>query len=142
LAHGEARAATRLAATRPISKRLRVLLVDDSMVTREMERRLLEDGGFEVVPAGDATEALARLGEYPFDCMVTDIEMPGMDGYELTRHVRTIPQLVQLPVVVVSTRDRPEDRLRGLESGADAYLTKQGLDAAELTAVVRRLVGR
>ncbi len=121
---------------------LRVLLVDDSLVTREMERRLLEDAGFEVVAAGDAAEALAHLGERPFQCVVTDIEMPGMSGFELTRHVRSIPHLAHLPVVVVSTRDRPDDRLKGLEAGADAYLTKQGLDATELITLVRRLGGK
>jgi CheY-like chemotaxis protein len=134
----------RPAAARPrtVARRLRVLLVDDSLVTREMERRLLEDAGFEVIGAGDAEEALSQIGERSYDCLVTDIEMPGMDGFELTRHIRGIPHLAQLPIVVVSTRDRPEDRLRGLEAGADVYITKQGLDAAELAAAVRRLAGR
>jgi CheY-like chemotaxis protein len=121
---------------------VRVLLVDDSLVTREMERRLLEDAGFRVIAAGDAEEALSSLGEEDFDCMVTDIEMPGMDGFELTAQVRAIEHLAQLPIIVVSTRDRPEDRLRGLKSGADAYLTKQSLDAGELVDLVRRLGGR
>jgi len=67
--------------------------------------------------------------------------MPGMNGYELTRHLRNIPQFSQLPIIVVSTRDRPEDRLEGLQAGADAYLTKQGLDAGELVDLVRRLSG-
>jgi len=127
---------------RAASRPLRVLLVDDSLVTREMERRLLEDSGFDVVGAGDAAEALAQLGEGGFDCLVTDVEMPGMNGFELVRHLRAISSLAQLPVVVVSTRDRPEDRLAGLEAGADAYLTKQGLDATELASLLRRLGGR
>ena len=106
-----------------------------------MERRLLEDAGFDVGVAADGQEALARLSEERFDCMVTDVEMPGMDGYELTRHVRAIPALAHLPVVVVTTHDRPDERLRGLEAGADAYLAKQGLDARELATLVRRLGG-
>jgi chemotaxis protein histidine kinase CheA len=125
-----------------VARRVRVLLVDDSLVTREMERRLLEDAGFQVVVAGDADEALSRLGEESFECLVTDIEMPGMDGFELTAHLRGIDHFAQLPIVVVSTRDRPEDRLKGLKSGADAYLTKQSLDAGELVDLVRRLGGR
>jgi len=129
-----------LARTAP--KRVRVLLVDDSLVTREMERRLLEDAGFEVAAVSDADEALSLLGEATFECIVTDIEMPGMDGFELTTHLRSIEHFAQLPIVVVSTRDRPEDRLRGLQSGADAYLTKQSLDAGELVDLVRRLGGR
>lgn len=124
------------------ARRVRILLVDDSMVTREMERRLLEDAGFHVTPASDAQEALAFLGEDSFDCVVTDIEMPGMDGFELTAHLRGMEHFTQLPIIVVSTRDRPDDRLRGLKVGADAYLTKQSLDAGELVDLVRRLSGR
>jgi two-component system chemotaxis sensor kinase CheA len=123
-------------------QRVRVLLVDDSLVTREMERRLLEDAGFEVAAAADAAEALSRLGGEAFDCVVTDIEMAGMDGFELTTQLRSMEHFIHLPIVVVSTRDRPEDRLRGLKAGADAYVTKQGLDAGELVHLVRRLSGR
>ncbi len=119
--------------------RVRILLVDDSMVTREMERRLLEDAGFHVSAASDAQEALTLLAEEPFDCVVTDIEMPGMDGFELTAHLRGMEHFAQLPIIVVSTRDRPDDKLRGLKVGADAYLTKQSLDAGELVDLVRRL---
>jgi len=142
LAHGAVAPAPRGTTAPRAAAPLRVLLVDDSMVTREMERRLLEDAGFVVALATDGADALAQLGAERFDCVVTDIEMPGMDGYELTRHVRAVPQLAQLPVVVVSTRERPEDRLRGLEAGADAYLTKQRLDPGELTGLIRRLGGR
>lgn len=124
------------------ARRSRVLLVDDSLVTREMERRLLEDAGFEVAAAADASEALSRLGEGAFDCLVTDIEMEGMDGLELTSQLRSMEHFLHLPIVVVSTREGPEDRLRGLKAGADAYLTKQSLDAGELIDLVRRLSGR
>jgi two-component system chemotaxis sensor kinase CheA len=122
-----------------VARRVRILLVDDSMVTREMERRLLEDAGFLVSAASDAQEALTLLAEEPFDCVVTDIEMPGMDGFELTAHLRGMENFAQLPIIVVSTRDRPDDKLRGLKVGADAYLTKQSLDAGELVDLVRRL---
>ncbi|HEX6201119.1 MAG TPA: response regulator [Thermoanaerobaculia bacterium] len=142
LAKGELAGAARpAAALEAAAERVRVLLVEDSTVTREMERRLLEDAGFEVTGAADAEEGLNYLGEGTFSCLVTDIEMPGMDGYQLTRHLRQIPQFAQLPIIVVSTRDRPEDRLQGLQAGADAYLTKQGLDAGELVDLVRRLSG-
>jgi CheY-like chemotaxis protein len=107
-----------------------------------MERRLLADAGFAVLVAGDAEEALAVLSAKKVDCLVTDIEMPEMNGLELTRKLRSMPQFAHLPVVVVSTRDRPEDRLAGLAAGADAYLAKQGLDASELVALVKRLGGR
>jgi chemotaxis protein histidine kinase CheA/CheY-like chemotaxis protein len=142
LAQKEYMRAVPLAREVTLAKRVRVLLVDDSLVTREMERRLLEDAGFQVAAVGDADEALSRLGEESFECVVTDIEMPGMDGFALTAHLRSMEHFAQLPIVVVSTRDRPEDRLRGLKAGADAYLTKQSLDAGELVDLVRRLGGR
>jgi len=123
------------------ARRVRVLLVDDSLVTREMERRLLEDAGFHVSTASDAEEALWLLAEESFDCVVTDVEMPRIDGFELTAQLRSMEHFAQLPIIVVSTRDRPEDRLHGLKAGADAYLTKQGLDAGELVDLVRRLGG-
>ena len=133
-----------LPAARPqvVVRRVRVLLVDDSLVTREMERRLLEDAGFHVSAAADAEEALSLLAEESFDCVVTDIEMPRMDGFELAAQLRSMEHFAHLPIIVVSTRDRPEDRLRGLKVGADAYLTKQSLDAGELVDLVRRLSGK
>jgi chemotaxis protein histidine kinase CheA len=120
---------------------IRALLVDDSDVTREMVRRLLEDAGIAVTGVGSAEDALHVLASRPMDCVVTDIEMPGMDGLRLTQAIREDPSFADLPIVVVSTLDRPADRLAGLEAGADAYLTKQGLDARELVALVRRVAG-
>ncbi len=123
------------------SRRLRILVVDDSRVTREMIRRVLESGGCKVMAVRSAEEALLRLRDQRWDCLVTDVEMPGINGLELTRKLREIPELRHLPVVLVSTRGLPEDRLAGLEAGADAYLTKQGLTSRELVQLVRRLGG-
>lgn len=142
LVSGSGVRARRIAMPPPARRRLRVLLVEDSFVTREMERRLLEDAGFEVVGAASAPEALELVAASSFDCVVTDIEMPEMDGLDFTRKLRADPQFAALPVVVVSTRSRREDRLAALQAGADAYFVKQGLDALELVAVVRRLSGR
>ena len=124
-----------------VERRICVLLVEDSLVTREMERRMLEEEGFDVSVASDAEEALSRLGERTFDCMVTDLEMPGMDGLDLTRHVRSSERLAQMPIVMVSTRDSSGDRLAGLEAGADAYLSKKRLESRELAGIIRRLGG-
>lgn len=121
---------------------IRVLLVDDSHVTREMMRRMLEDAGFSVTGVGSAEDAIHALEASDVDCLVTDIEMPGVDGLDLTRQLRGQTEYADLPVVVVSTLDRPSDRLAGLESGADAYLTKQGLDVRELVALITRVGGR
>lgn len=130
---------TTLLATR--SAPIHVLLVDDSRVTREMMRRLLEDAGFRVTGVESADDAMLALAREQVDCLVTDIEMPGVDGLDLTRRLRGASEYADLPIVVVSTLDRPSDRLAGLESGADAYLTKQGLDVRELVALINRVGG-
>jgi CheY-like chemotaxis protein len=123
------------------SNPIHVLLVDDSRVTREMMRRLLEDSGFMVTAVGSAEDAVLALDRETVDCLVTDIEMPEVDGLDLTRRLRGDAKHADLPVVVVSTLDKPADRLAGLESGADAYLTKQGLDVRELVALIHRVGG-
>ena len=139
---GHEAAKASVAITRQTLRSTRLLLVDDCLVTREMVRRLLEDGGFAVTAVGSSAEALKLLAEKEFDCLVTDIEMPEMDGLALTRHLRSTPRFAHLPVVVVSTRDGSADRLAGLEAGADAYLAKHGLDARELVTVIHRVGGR
>lgn len=121
---------------------LRVLLADDSRITREMFRRILADAGIEVISVASGEEALAVLEDRGIDCVVTDIEMPGIDGLELTRRIRGRPQWEHLPVVVASTRDQDADRMAGLEAGADAYLAKQNLDGGDLVGLVLRLGGR
>ncbi len=120
----------------------RILLVDDSRITRQLFRRMLRDSGFEVtsVPSGD--DALSVLARDEIDCVVTDIEMPGIDGFELTRRIRADSRWEHLPVIVVSTKDSARDRRDGLEAGADAYHTKQALEERKLVAVINRLCGR
>ncbi|RLE35890.1 MAG: hypothetical protein DRJ61_02100 [Acidobacteria bacterium] len=120
---------------------LKVLLVDDSKITREMIRRILMDAELEVTSVASGESALGILKDGGIDCLVTDIEMPGIDGLELTRQVRRSADWEHLPVVVVSTRDQASDRMAGLDAGADAYLAKQNLDGRELVALIRRLGG-
>jgi two-component system, chemotaxis family, sensor kinase CheA len=120
---------------------MRVLLTDDTDATREMMRRLLEDAGFEVTGVESAEEALRRIELEPYDCVVTGVELPGLSGIDLTRRVRSSDLFSDLPVVIVSTRDLPADRLAGLEAGADAYLTKQGLEPQHLANLIHRIAG-
>lgn len=120
---------------------LRILLTDDTDATREMMRRLLEDAGFSVTGAESAEEALRRIEIEPYDCVVTGVELPGLSGIDLTRRVRSSDLYSDLPVVIVSTRDRPSDRLAGLEAGADAYLSKQGLEPQHLAKLIDRIAG-
>jgi two-component system sensor histidine kinase and response regulator WspE len=119
----------------------RVLVVDDSISVRELVRQLLVGRGYEVQVCVDGMDAWARLRDWPCDLVVTDVDMPRMDGIELTRSIKQDPRLRALPVVIVSYRDRPEDRARGLEVNADAYLTKSDFQEHGFLDVVQQLIG-
>jgi len=118
-------------------KRKRILVVEDSFTVRELERKLLVNGGFEVEVAVDGMDGwnAARTGQ--FDLVITDIDMPRMDGIELVTLIKKDPHVKSLPVMIVSYKDRPQDRRRGLDAGADYYLAKGSFhDEALLHAVV------
>ncbi len=122
-------------------RRRRVLVVDDSISVRELVRQLLAARGYEVQVAVDGSDAWTRLREWTCDLVVTDVDMPRMDGIELTRSIKQDPRLRHLPVVIVSYRDRPEDRARGLDVHADAYLTKSDFQEHGFLDVVHSLIG-
>lgn len=135
---------SRLAAGAPRqaeARKRRVLVVDDSPLTRELLCSLLESVGYEILSASDGVEAFERLSKEPLDLMLTDLEMPRMDGLELTRRVKTHPTLRSLPVVIVTTRGSEVDRRKGMEAGADGYIAKGDLVRQDLVDVVARLLG-
>jgi two-component system sensor histidine kinase and response regulator WspE len=119
----------------------RILVVEDSFTVRELERKVLVNGGYEVEVAIDGMDGwnAARTGH--FDLVVTDIDMPRMDGIELVTLIKKDPHLKSLPVMIVSYKDRPEDQRRGLEAGADYYLTKGGFHDETLLNAVVDLIG-
>ena len=119
----------------------RVLVVDDSLTVREVERRLLEHQGYEVVVAVDGIDGWNNLQEGAFDLIISDIDMPRMNGIELVRKIKATPHLRELPVMIVSYKDREEDRLLGLEAGANYYLTKGSFHDESLLNAVRDLIG-
>jgi two-component system chemotaxis sensor kinase CheA len=119
----------------------RVLVVDDALTIRELQRSILARAGYEVVTAANGEEALARLGGEAFDLVLTDIEMPGLDGIALTRAIRADTRLAGLAVCILSARDSAADRRHGLDAGADAYLVKSSFDEHALLTAVRRLLG-
>ncbi len=123
------------------SRRKRVLVVDDSISVRELERQLLVGRGFDVEVAVDGVDAWTRLRDENFDLLITDVDMPRMNGIELTRSIKQDPRLRSLPVVIVSYRDRPEDRRRGLEARADSYLTKSDFQDEGFLKLVHQLIG-
>jgi len=122
-------------------RRQRVLVVDDSLTVRELERKLLQSRGYEVVVAVDGMDAWNALRAERFDLVVTDVDMPRLDGIELVERIRQSPTLAELPVMIVSYKDREEDRIRGLNAGADYYLAKGSFHDETLLQAVRDLIG-
>ena len=118
-----------------------ILVVDDSHTVREMERRILVKAGYRVTAAQNGLEAwnLLRLNEY--DLLVSDVDMPQMNGIELVTKVRSNPRLERLPVIILSYKSRDEDRRRGLDAGADFYLTKADFENDSFHQAVVDLIG-
>jgi two-component system sensor histidine kinase and response regulator WspE len=122
-------------------RRKRVLVVDDSLTVRELERKLIGNAGYEVEVSIDGMDGWNAVRTQPFDLVVTDIDMPRLDGIELVRLIKNDPRLKGIPVMIVSYKDRPEDRNRGLEAGADYYLTKGSFHDETLLNGVADLIG-
>jgi len=123
------------------ARRKRVLVVEDSLTVRELERKLIESGGFEVEVAVDGADGWNAVRVGHFDLVVTDVDMPRMDGIALVTMIKQDPRLAHTPVMIVSYKDRDEDRRRGLEAGADFYLTKGSFHDETLLQAVHDLVG-
>jgi two-component system sensor histidine kinase and response regulator WspE len=124
-----------------IKARKRVLVVDDSLTVRELERKLLGNHGYEVEVAVDGMDGWNAVRSGRFNLVVTDIDMPRMDGIELVTLINKDPNLKSLPVMIVSYKDRDEDRRRGLEAGAAYYLTKGSFHDETLLQAVIDLIG-
>lgn len=123
-----------------IAKVLRVLVVDDSITTRSLEKSILEHAGYKVSLAVDGKQAWDMLQELVFDLVVTDVEMPKMDGFELTALIKQSERLKRLPVIIVTSLAREEDRKRGIEAGAEAYIVKGQFETGVLLDVVGQLI--
>ena len=121
--------------------RKRVLVVDDSLTVRELERKLLGNRGYDVEVAVDGMDGWNAVRTGHFDLVVTDIDMPRMDGIELVALINKDPNLKSVPVMIVSYKDRDEDRQRGLEAGAAYYLTKGSFHDETLLQAVVDLIG-
>jgi two-component system sensor histidine kinase and response regulator WspE len=124
---------------RPVVKR--ILVAEDSLTVRELERKLLDHAGYEVEVAVDGLDAWNMVRSHDFDLLLTDIDMPRMDGIELVSLIKKDPKLNSLPVMIVSYKDREEDRHRGLDAGADYYLTKSSFHDDTLLHAVIDLIG-
>jgi two-component system chemotaxis sensor kinase CheA len=118
----------------------RVLVTEDSITSRLLLKHILESVGYMVETAVDGLDALSKLRHEAFDALVSDIEMPRMDGLALTERLRANPQTAELPIVLVTSLQSPEERERGLRAGADAYVVKGSFDQDNLLSTIRRLI--
>jgi two-component system chemotaxis sensor kinase CheA len=120
--------------------RRRVMVVDDSVMTRTLERSILEAAGYEVIIAVDGQQALDLLATTTVDAIVSDVEMPRVNGFDLTLAIRRSDQLRHLPIVLVTSLDAPEQVERGAAAGADAYIVKGRFDQHDLLQTLQRLL--
>jgi two-component system chemotaxis sensor kinase CheA len=118
-----------------------ILVVDDSITTRTLEKNILEAAGYTVRLATDGQEALSDITSAGVpDLIVTDVAMPRMNGFELTRHIKGDEHMGSTPVILVTSLDSDEDKARGIEVGADAYIVKSGFDQDNLLETIAQLI--
>ena len=119
----------------------KILVVDDSITVRELERQLLQSRGFAVDVAIDGMDGWNAIRSVHYDLIVTDVDMPRMDGIGLVSLVKADSARKDIPVVIVSYKDREEDRLRGLDAGANRYLTKSSFHDETFLNTIVDLIG-
>ena len=120
--------------------RKRILIAEDSLTTRTLEKTILEAAGYEVEAVADGESAWGLLQQHGADLLVSDVEMPHLDGFALTQAVRASKRFRELPVVLVTGRERDEDKARGIEVGANAYLVKSAFDQRNLLETIAQLL--
>ena len=117
-----------------------ILVVEDSITSRALLKNILESAGYRVTTAVDGIDGYTALKTAMFDLVVSDVEMPRMDGFDLTARIRSDKHLSQLPVVLVTALESREHREHGIDVGANAYIVKSSFDQSNLLEVVGRLV--
>ncbi len=124
------------------SEKKRILIVDDSITVRELEKKILEKSGYYAETAIDGIDGLNSLKAGNFDLLISDIDMPRMNGFELVQEVRKNKNYSKIPIIIVSYKDRESDKLKGLEAGADYYLTKSSFQDRRFLIAVEDLIGK
>jgi two-component system sensor histidine kinase and response regulator WspE len=122
--------------------RQRILVVDDSITVREMTRKLLQNRGYEVDVAVNGMDAWIAIRSHHYDLVLSDIDMPRMNGIELVKQIKDHPTFHLLPVIIVSYRDAEDDRIQGMEAGADYYITKSSFHDDTLVNAIVDLIGQ
>lgn len=123
-----------------VDRAKRILIVDDSITTRTLEKTILEGNGYEVQVSLDGIDALQRLKTEEIDLIITDIQMPRMDGFELVKNIKKIENIKNIPLIIVSSFDDPADREKGLDLGADAYIVKQQFEQQKLLDTIKQII--
>lgn len=118
----------------------KILVVDDSLNTREIEKDVLEAYGYQVTLAQDGVDGLAKARQEQFDAVLTDVEMPNMDGFSLTENLRADENYAYIPIIIITSREKEEDKRRGIQVGADAYIVKGDFDQNNLVDTLRTLL--
>lgn len=118
-----------------------ILVVDDSITTRTMEKSILVANGYEVLIAVSAEDALEKIGTANFDLVISDVEMPGLNGFELTARLRSIDEYRNTPVIIVSSLSKDEHKRKAIEAGAQAYIVKGAFEQGTLLDTVESLIG-
>ena len=118
-----------------------ILVVDDSLNTREIEKDVLEAHGYRVTLAEDGRDGLQKAMAQPFDAVLTDVEMPFMDGFTLTEQLRRTAEYASTPIIIITSREKEADKRRGIQAGADAYIVKSDFEQNSLVETLRLLLG-
>ncbi len=121
-------------------KKSKILVVEDSLITRNLYKGILESFNYDVITAFDGNEALNILKKNNVDLVITDIMMPVLDGYELTSKIKKMPKYKKLPVIIVSNKGKEEDKIKGLECGADAYIAKNDFEKNKFLNIIENLL--
>ncbi|SMC89335.1 hybrid sensor histidine kinase/response regulator [Sporomusa malonica] len=123
-------------------QRKTILVVDDSANTRDIVKSILESYGYQVELAEDGLVAIEKTGKKVYDAVITDVEMPNLDGFSLTLHLRQDERYRQIPVIIVTSREKAEDKRRGIQVGANAYIVKGAFDQNNLIETVQNVIGQ
>jgi two-component system chemotaxis sensor kinase CheA len=122
------------------SRKARVLVIDDSINTREIVGSIIESHGYEVSMGEDGVDGYEKAMKQDFDLIVTDIDMPRMDGFTLTEKLRSNESYINTPIIIVTSREKESDKRRGIEVGATAYIVKGGFDQMSLISAIQSLI--
>ncbi len=123
-----------------VLKKKKILLVEDSAITRELEKNILEKNGFEVVEAENGVEAFEKLGAEDIDLIISDIDMPIMDGFTMVEKIKKKDEYRNIPIIIVTMKESNEDKLRAIHLGVDGYITKENFMGTRLLRIVNKFL--